>query len=408
MKKFALFCSVLMSISVLFTACPPVTETGVASIEVKPAEVSMKNNEVRRLSTVAKDKDGNVVDATMYEVDWTSSNEEVATVSENGTVTALAQGTAVITATVKNSNVSATSNVKVTDLVEYTIFDNASSVGYNPSEFYEPYDWTDNEGTLHQDSLVRMKFYVFNQDMYLDAINGTLVGDGGYGMFFETNNILSPKQNTIYSLGEYAITENPAMKDTLGKQYPKPHQIVCGHFDTDAWTEFFTQALDETTPAPSWNDYPLYPDGELEFMMWFPSEDGSDMTYMNCGYVYGEGVFVVMAEEGSKITDPLTVPLYEFNAKIIDVLNAYGFETRPGNPELNPEESADEEYFVVPLTMKPMREHTFTYDDGSYNPNEAPAKPMSLDRMQSQSDFIKTLNVVNVDKLNNYRFKYNK
>ena len=84
MKKFALFCSVLMSISVLFTACPPKEKTGVASLEVKPAEVSMKNNEVRRLSTVAKDKDGNVVDATMYEVDWTSSNEEVATVSENG------------------------------------------------------------------------------------------------------------------------------------------------------------------------------------------------------------------------------------------------------------------------------------------------------------------------------------
>ena len=38
-----------MSISVLFTACPPKEKTGVASLEVKPAEVSMKNNEVRRL-----------------------------------------------------------------------------------------------------------------------------------------------------------------------------------------------------------------------------------------------------------------------------------------------------------------------------------------------------------------------
>ncbi len=406
MKKFALFCSVLMSISVLFTACPPEEKTGVASLEVKPAEVSMKNNEVRRLSTVAKDKDGNVVDATMYEVDWTSSNEEVATVSENGTVTALAQGTAVITATVKNSNVSATSNVKVTDLVEYTIFDNASSIGYSLQEFYEPYDWTDNEGTLHQDSLVRAYFYVFNQDMYFDAVNNTVIGDGGYGMFFKTHNIVSPDANTIYSLGEYVITENPEMKDTLDKSYAKPHQIVCGHFDTDAWVAFFDAAL--SGQQVSWNDYPLYPDGELELMLWFASEDGGDMTYMNCGYVHGEGVFVVMAEEGSKMTDPLKVPLYEFNAKIIDVENAYGFETRPGDPESNPEESADEEYFVVPLTMKPMREHTFTYDDGSYNPNEAPAKPMTLDRMQSQSDFIKTLNVVNADKLNNYRFKYNK
>ena len=59
MKKFAFFCSVLMSIAVLFTACPPQpgSNSEVASLELKPTEVSMKVNDVRRLSFVAKDKD---------------------------------------------------------------------------------------------------------------------------------------------------------------------------------------------------------------------------------------------------------------------------------------------------------------------------------------------------------------
>ena len=113
MKKFAFFCSVLMSIAVLFTACPPQpgSNSEVASLELKPTEVSMKVNDVRRLSFFAKDKDGNAVNAANVELEWVSSNEEVATVSSNGTITAVAQGAAVVTATVKNSNVSATCNV---------------------------------------------------------------------------------------------------------------------------------------------------------------------------------------------------------------------------------------------------------------------------------------------------------
>ena len=85
MKKFAFFCSVLMSITVLFTACPhPGGNSEVASLELKPTEVSMKVNDVRRLSFFAKDKDGNTVDAANFELEWVSSNEEVATVSSNG------------------------------------------------------------------------------------------------------------------------------------------------------------------------------------------------------------------------------------------------------------------------------------------------------------------------------------
>lgn len=407
MKKFAFFCSVLMSIAVLFTACPPQpgSNSEVASLELKPTEVSMKVNDVRRLSFFAKDKDGNAVDAANVELEWVSSNEEVATVSSNGTITAVAQGAAVVTATVKNSNVSATCNVNVLDRASYTIFDNASCLGYS-RDFAYPYTWKDRDSVEHQDSLLRPLFYVFNQDMYFDAVNSNVVGTGGYGMFFATNNIYSPSENAIYSLGEYMITEepetfnDPATSDVIAE----PHQIVCGHFDTDAWTAFFDAAL--SGQEVSWDQYPLYPEGDLELMLWFaPDEEGSPMTYMNCGYVYGEGIMSINAKEGSKMTDPLVVEYYDFKARIIDVENAYGFETRPGDPETNPEESADEEYFVVPLTMKPMREFHFVYGE---IPTEAPARAISMGNLKRNADFFKSINVVNVNKLRNENLVYNK
>ena len=57
------------------------------------------------------------------ELKWTSSNESVATVDANGLVTALAEGEAVITATlVSNSTITATCNVTVTAFIAHTFY----------------------------------------------------------------------------------------------------------------------------------------------------------------------------------------------------------------------------------------------------------------------------------------------
>ena len=44
---------------------------------------------------------------------WTSSDESIATVDQNGNVTAISEGTAIITATIENTDISATSTVIV-------------------------------------------------------------------------------------------------------------------------------------------------------------------------------------------------------------------------------------------------------------------------------------------------------
>ena len=57
------------------------------------------------------------------ELKWTSSNESVATVDANGLVTALAEGEAVITATlVSNSTITATCNITVTAFIAHTFY----------------------------------------------------------------------------------------------------------------------------------------------------------------------------------------------------------------------------------------------------------------------------------------------
>ena len=75
------------------------------------------------------------VNAISREVVWTSSDETVATVDENGTVTAVAEGTAVIIAAAKaDENITATCRVEVIDIAEdlnAIIWDEEGSIWYS-------------------------------------------------------------------------------------------------------------------------------------------------------------------------------------------------------------------------------------------------------------------------------------
>ena len=86
-----------------------VVPTPVASITLSQTSVSLKATETVRLTaTVAPET------ATVKDVTWTSDNPKVATVDENGVITAVAVGEAVITATATDgSGVKATCSVSV-------------------------------------------------------------------------------------------------------------------------------------------------------------------------------------------------------------------------------------------------------------------------------------------------------
>jgi uncharacterized protein YjdB len=77
----------------------------VASVVVQPDAGSISPSDTLRLSAVTQDAAGNPL--ADREVSWASSNSAVATVSETGLVTGMAEGTATITATSEGQSGSA-------------------------------------------------------------------------------------------------------------------------------------------------------------------------------------------------------------------------------------------------------------------------------------------------------------
>ena len=87
----------------------PIPPAELESITINPAAVSIKVGGTRLLNVTP-----NPINAE-FAVNWTSSDTSVATVSADGTVTAVKEGTAIITATSKsNPSITATATVTVT------------------------------------------------------------------------------------------------------------------------------------------------------------------------------------------------------------------------------------------------------------------------------------------------------
>ena len=71
------------------------------TLTVNPGSASMKPTETTNLTATVK---VNGVDTTRYEISWSTSGSGVATVDSNGKITAVADGTATITATLTSAN----------------------------------------------------------------------------------------------------------------------------------------------------------------------------------------------------------------------------------------------------------------------------------------------------------------
>lgn len=135
MKRVLLFAVPLLGLCLLFNACKPQGNGAqtVTGITIKPAELIIGNYEepVRLSYTFSPE-------GAKADLEWSSSNEDVATVSDRGVVTPLQLGEATITAKVKDSDVTGACKVKVVSIADkitfreclltYTTYDSVNTV----------------------------------------------------------------------------------------------------------------------------------------------------------------------------------------------------------------------------------------------------------------------------------------
>jgi uncharacterized protein YjdB len=91
----------------------------VASIEVFPEAAEIAPSETLEFGAITRDKDGNLVTARL--IVWSSSDDEVATVSQTGLVTGIDDGTARITATTEGEKGSALITVVSADIAAHAL-----------------------------------------------------------------------------------------------------------------------------------------------------------------------------------------------------------------------------------------------------------------------------------------------
>lgn len=108
-------------------------------VEVKPTKVKLNESAIEIVKGKSRKLKAKVYpDNVSFDgVTWTSSNEKVATVDEDGKVTAIGHGTAVITAIADgDKSITTTCKVVVPYMIEYVLADGENNIA-NPSTYYK-------------------------------------------------------------------------------------------------------------------------------------------------------------------------------------------------------------------------------------------------------------------------------
>ena len=158
------------SASLTVSAPPPPPPVPVASVSVSPATSSLQVGGTVQLSAVTRDANNNVL--TGRPVAWTSSNTVVATVSASGLVSALASGSATITAT--SGGVSGTAAITVT----------AAPPGQGPIVFSDDFEsgslskWDESNSTTQ--AVINNASAAHSGTSFMRMTYGINGGDGGW------------------------------------------------------------------------------------------------------------------------------------------------------------------------------------------------------------------------------------
>lgn len=168
----------------------------VTSVTVTPNTLSLKIKENSQLTATISP-----ADASNKGLEWTSSDENVATVSASGVVKGIAPGSATITATSLDGNKTATCTVTVTDEVALpTLLEvNRASAKYD-SQYEEP--WTIAVYKNNSELVPYISFWPDGKQTTKIAGTYTFTGSGGYLW----NNMNDPDESIKITTGQLVIT----------------------------------------------------------------------------------------------------------------------------------------------------------------------------------------------------------
>lgn len=344
---------------------------------------------------------------------WSSSDETVATVSTSGYVTAISEGTAVITGTLTNNNFTATANVSVESEQDYyiktTVFD--SYVFFNDGGKVYPYPFKNKDGNPLTygdmldpvdpnraelvDSVYEYHFCLLNKNVYLSG-DGQMVGEGGLALDYWTSFYYCAQARTVFSLGTYRVENMDTVVnkydavDNKGNKYLKftpPYSIPVSEFDQDLYVDYVTALLNDAQPSEA--DYPY---------MGPKNQNVGDGVYnkgarINCyrQYTDGLGSFVYGTLEHGAITmlsrEDRT---YYADAYILGGRLFGGPDMTGLKLELNEEDG--KWYYVVEgegedarLVMDELVEYNFEQNVGAPEEEAPKYVPVSVDAFKKQA-----------------------
>ena len=287
MRKSFFFAFAAIVAAFAFTSCEPNEQGGnnsvTAEVSLKDKALELSIGEETRLTAVLNPSDANV------ELEWTSSNDTVASVSNAGLVKALSEGEAVITVKVKNGESSAACKITVSADAVYNQFNIAGyglfGQGFTPvKEELDTIEFVDGGSALCRLSIINC--FAWDGDLLYTKGSGWsgagLLMSGVLPVYvIEDNNYKGGAANGYY----VGSSEGISIAECNGEYVP--YTMQCGKLDVEQYGEFLkTYIVAETGDDVNWEALEAGVQGTtISFVDYVNDAEG--IWYMDYGMDWG-------------------------------------------------------------------------------------------------------------------------
>ena len=367
------------------------------NLEIEEDSISLLLGETYKISYTLTPEYANEI----FDIEFISSNENVATISSEGVITAIAKGETIINVAIKGTNIKASCLVVVKTMLDVN-FNNV--ILLNIGDSYQ-INYTTKEGIDTSIAVVDAQLLVLPSTMYVDG-DGYLAGKPGYTLNIKTiipvvlNNYGYIK--SIHPVGDYSFVDNALNENG---QF-RPYTIQIGHFNQNLYQEYYTNAILYSKGAieeePIIDNYPYFNTNDSYMYKSF---------YVEYGFALAESGYPTIAEGRTETSimqiridkeNRLYPSYYDFDAVLFGDGDQNGFALE----EKIDEETGDTNYSYEDkdndglFDMAPFVNHTFTY--GTYdNATEgvsiaekiAASKPIPAAPMLKKAHIIRALNI---------------